>query len=214
MKLNILENLLKLIIINMNNTSTINFKQNIENHMNISYSSKNDFIKNEFSKYLSKIQNIFNDSFINILSEIFITFLRFFISYKPKEIKFMDVEDFCFMSFTFLQIMQALLQKMKDLESINQKLNNYDNNIFTIINTNIAFEITNKYMKVLCLFLLNHLFIYSTKDFIPLVVKNLKKGTNFDKSSSPQESLILVTLFKSISSLYIEINFNSENKKK
>ena len=125
----------------------------------------------------------------------------------------MNVEDFCFMSFTFLQIMQALLQKMKDLESINQKLNNYDNNIFTIINTNIAFEITNKYMKVLCLFLLNHLFIYSTKDFIPLVVKNLKKGTNFDKSSSPQESLILVTLFKSISSLYIEINFNSENKK-
>ena len=208
MELNVVENLLKLIIINMNSTRTINFKDYIEYNMNLNNSIKNDSIKNEFSSYIKKIHNIFEGSFIHILSEIFITFLRFFISYKPKEIKFMDVEDFCFMSFTFLQIMQVLLQKMKDLENINQKLNNVDNYLFNIPNANIIYEITNKYIKVLCLFLLNRLYIYSTTDFIPLIIKNSKKGVNFDKSSSPQESLILVALFQSISSLFIEINYD------
>ena len=104
--------------------------------------------------------------------------------------------------------MQVLLQKMKDLENINQKLNNVDNYLFNIPNANIIYEITNKYIKVLCLFLLNRLYIYSTTDFIPLIIKNSKKGVNFDKSSSPQESLILVALFQSISSLFIEINYD------
>ena len=216
MELNVVENLLKLIIININNIGSINFTQYFEYNMNLNNPSNNDLIKAEFSNYLTKIKNIFNDSFINILREIFITFLRFFISYKPKEIKFMDVEDFCFMSYTFLQIMQVLFQKIKELENINKKLNNNAplfNNILNIPNTMNMLEITNKYIKILCLFLLNHLFIYSTKDFVPLIIKNLKKGASYDKSSSPQESLILVALFKAISSLYNEMNLNNENKK-
>ena len=216
MELNVVENLLKLIIININNTQSINFTQYFENDMNLNNPSNNNLIKTEFSNYLTKIKNIFNDSFIKILSEIFITFLRFFISYKPKDIKFMDVEDFCFMSYTFLQILQVLFQKIKELENINKKLNNNSpiyNNIINIPNSMNMQEITNKYIKILCLFLLNHLFIYSTKDFIPLIIKNLKKGASYEKASSPQESLIIVALFKSISSLYNEMNLNSKDNK-
>jgi hypothetical protein len=112
--------------------------------------------------------------------------------------------------------MQVLFQKIKELENINKKLNNNAplfNNILNIPNTMNMLEITNKYIKILCLFLLNHLFIYSTKDFVPLIIKNIKKGASYDKSSSPQESLILVALFKAISSLYNEMNLNNENKK-
>ena len=215
MELNVVENLLKLIIININNTDSINFTEYFEYNIDLNNSSNYDSIKNEFSNYFTKIKNIFNDSFIKILSEIFITFLRFFISYKPKEIQFMDVEDFCFMSYTFLQIIQVLFQKLKEIEKISKQLNksaSIYNNILNIPSTNIMHEITDKYIKILCLFLLNHLFIYSTKDFIPLIIKNLKKGTTFDKSSSPPESLILVALFKSISSLYIEMNFKDQSK--
>ena len=82
MKLNIVENLLKLIIISMNNTKTINFK---EYNLNLNNLLKNDFIKNEFSKYLSKIQNIFYNSFISILSEISKTFLRFLFLINQKK---------------------------------------------------------------------------------------------------------------------------------
>ena len=204
-ELNVVENLLKLIIININKTPSSDFNQYFFTNMNINNLSSNEYLKNEFSEYYTKIKNIFNDSFTNILNEIYITFLRFFISYKTKDIKFMDVEDFCFMSYTFLQIMQALFQKIKELENITSKLNN---GIFinTIPNTNIIHEITNKYMKCLCLFLLNHLYIYSNRDYIPLAIKNIKKEATYDKSSTPQESLILVTLFKSISSLFFEIN--------
>ena len=210
MELNVVENLLKLIIINMNITDSINYNEFVEYNLKLNNSSNKEYIKNEFSNYLVKIKNIFNDSFINILSEIYITFLRFFTSYKPKDIQFMDVEDFCFMSFTFLQIIQVMFQKIKELENINKTINN-DTIIFNIIpNTIIMNDITNKYMKCLGLLLLNHLFIYSPKDFIPLVIKNVKKGGSFDKSSSPQESLILVALFKSISSLYIEMNSSNE----
>ena len=211
MELNAVENLLKLIIININRTQFIDFNQYITNNINVIDTSSNDIIKNEFTKYIDKIKNMFNDSFIDILSEIFITFLRFFISYKPKEIKFMDVEDFCFMSYTFLQIIQALFQKIKELEDINKKLNN-NLILFSIPNIITIQDITKKYMKCLCLFLLNNLFIFSTRDFIPLTIKSLKKEANFDKTSSPQESLIIVALFKSISSLYKEINSEDNNE--
>ena len=210
MELNVVENLLKLIIINMNNTNSINFKEYVTYNMNLNNTQNNNFIKKEFSNYFTKIRNIFNDSFTDNLSNIYLTFLRFFISYKPKDIKLMDVEDFSFMSYTFLQIMQVLFQKIKELEDINKKIN-HNNNIPNIPNSSSIYDITNKYMKCLCLFLLNHLFIYSTKDFIPLLIKNVKIGGNFDKKSSPQDSLILVALFNSISSLYYEMNPN-DNK--
>ena len=209
MELNVVENLLKLIIININKTQSINFSEYILNNIYMNDLSTNDYIKNELSKYFNKIKVIFNDLFINILSEIFITFLRFFISYKPKEVKLMDVEDFCFMSYTFLQIMQALFQKIKELEEINKKFNI---NISYIPNIATIREITNKYMKCLCLFLLNHLFIYSPRDFIPLITQSLKKEASFGQMSTPPESLIIVALFKSISSLYIEINYDNNLK--
>ena len=209
MELNVVENLLKLIIININKTQSINFSEYILNNIYMNDLSTNDYIKNELSKYFNKIKVIFNDLFINILSEIFITFLRFFISYKPKEVKLMDVEDFCFMSYTFLQIMQALFLKIKELEEINKKFNI---NISYIPNIATIREITNKYMKCLCLFLLNHLFIYSPRDFIPLITQSLKKEASFGQMSTPPESLIIVALFKSISSLYIEINYDNNLK--
>ena len=206
MELNVVENLLKLIIININKTQSINFSEFMLNNIGKNDLSTNEYVKNELDKYLCKIKTIFNESFIKIISDIFITFIRFFISYKPKEVKLMDVQDFCFMSYTFLQIMQALFQKIKELEEINKKFNI---NIPYIPNTGNIREITNKYIKCLCLFLLNHLFIYSPSDFIPLIIKKLKKEATFGQSSSPPESLIIVALFKSISSLYVELN--SEN---
>ena len=208
MELNVVENLLKLIIININKTQSINFGEYAQNNIYINESSTNDYIKNELSKYFTKIKTIFNDLFMNNLSEIFITFIRFFISYKPKDVKLMDVEDFCFMSYTFLQIMQALFQKIKELEDINKKFNI---NISYIPNIATIREITNKYIKCLCLFLLNHLFIYSPRDFIPLITQSLKREASFGQMSTPPESLIIVALFKSISSLYIELNHDNNS---
>ena len=201
-ELNIVENIMKEIISNMNITETFNFINYI--NYNISF-EMNDLLK-ELNLYQNKIKNTFNDSFNEIISQILITYLRFFISYKPKEIKFMDVKDFCFMSYTFLQILQELFIKLKEFENIYKKLFN-NNNSIEICNWRNLIEITNKYMKCICLFLLNHLFIYNTNDFIPLVVNNNPKKTcNYSKKSTPQESLILASLFKLISSLYIESN--------
>ena len=75
-----------------------------------------------------------------------------------------------------------------------------------ILNTRNLYEITNKYIKCLSLFLLNYLFIYSTNDFIPSIRNNQKHMSN--NNSAPQESLILAALFKLVSSLYIENNQN------
>ena len=105
--------------------------------------------------------------------------------------------------------MQALFLKIKELEEINKKFNI---NISYIPNIATIREITNKYMKCLCLFLLNHLFIYSPRDFIPLITQSLKKEASFGQMSTPPESLIIVALFKSISSLYIEINYDNNLK--
>ena len=214
-ELNIVENIMKEIISNLNETESFNFKIYI--NFNNSFESK-DLLKKELNLYLNKIKNIFNDSFNEIISQILISYLRFFISYKPKEIKFMDVKDFCFMSYTFLQILQELIMKLKELETIYKQIYCNDN-IIEICNWRNLIEITNKYMKCICLFLLNHLFIYNTNDFIPLSVNNNpKKACNYSKKTTPQESLILVSLFKLISSLYIENNkyfnyININNKK-
>ena len=173
-ELNIVENLMKELISNMNITPSINFKEYAKYNYTI-----NESVKNELNEYLNKVKNIFNESFYEIIIQIFITYLRFFISYKPKEIKLMDVKDFCFMAYTFLQILQAFLSKQKDLEDIYKHINanninmniNLNMNIDILISRNL-FEITNKYIKCLSLFLLNHLFIYSTNDFIPLIISN------------------------------------------
>ena len=202
-ELNIVENIMKEIISNLNITESFNFKNYINYNNNF---LTNESVKEELNFYLNKIKNIFNDSFNEITSQILITYLRFFISYKPKEIKFMDVKDFCFMSYTFLQILQVLFMKLKELENIYNRLY-CNNNIIEISNWRNLIEITNKYMKCICLFLLNHLFIYNTNDYIPLVPNNHPKKTcNYSQKSAPQESLILVSLFKLISSLYIENN--------
>ena len=205
MELNVVENLMKLIITNINMTQYINFEDYMKLNINFNNSSTKENLKAEFNNYFNKVKSIFQDSFNKILSEIYLTFLRFFISYKPKEIKLMDVKDFCFMSYTFLQIMQALFIKIKQLEDIYKKINNINSLSNDGLNSGILYDITNKYMKILCLLLLNHLFIYSTNDFIGLIIENLKKG---NKQTSPPESLILVALFKSISSLYVENNIN------
>ena len=202
-ELNIVENLMKELISNMNITPSINFKDFIKNKFIV-----NEFVQNELNQYLQKIENLFKDSFYDIISQIFITYLRFFISYKPKEIKLMDVKDFCFMAYTFLQILQEFLSKQKELEGIYKYMNQNNNmNISNdILNTRNLYEITNKYIKCLSLFLLNHLFIYSTNDFIPSIRNNQKHMSN--NNSVPQESLILAALFKLVSSLYIENNQN------
>ena len=127
----------------------------------------------------------------------------------------MDVKDFCFMGYTFLQILQALLTKQKELEDIYKVIhsNNFNNMNNDILNSRNLYEITNKYIKCLSLFLLNHLFIYNTNDFIPLIISNNNnpRKRNNNKMSAPQESLILVSLFKLISSIYLENNKNIYN---
>ena len=202
-ELNLVENIMKEIISNMNTTESFDLK----NYINCnSIFLTNESLKENLNLYLNKIKNIFNDSFNEIISQILITYLRFFISYKPKEIKFMDVKDFCFMSYTFLQILQELFIKLKELETIYNQLY-CNNNIIEFCDLRNLIEIMNRYMKCICLFLLNHLFIYNTNDFIPLVsYNNPKKTCKNNKASTPQESLILVSLFKLISSLYIENN--------
>jgi len=208
-ELNIVENIMKEMISNLNITKAFNFSKNINFNNSI---LNNESLKKELNLYINKIKNTFNDSFNEIISQIFITYLRFFISYKPKEIKFMDVKDFCFMSYSFLQIMQVLFMKLKELENIYKQLDY--NNIIEICNWRSLIEFTNKYMKCICLFLLNHLYIYNTNDYIPLVSNNNPKKTcKYSQKSTPQESLILVSLFKLISSLYIENNtyFNYNN---
>ena len=216
-ELNIVENLIKELISNMNITPNIDFKEYIKyNNYN---NNTNDIIKYELNEYINKLKNIFTDTFNDIISQIFITYLRFFISYKPKEIKFMDVKDFCFMSYTFLQILQALFIKQRELENIYKQIytNNNMNINIDILNIKNLYKITNKYIKCLSLFLLNHLFIYSTNDFLIIYTNPRKNNITGNKKSTPQESLILASLFKLISNLYIEneksynINNNSNN---
>ena len=205
-ELNIVENLMKELISNMNNTQKIKFKNYIENNWPI-----NDNIKNELNDYLNKAKNLFDDEFNEIISHIFITYLRFFISYKPKEIKLMDVKDFCFMAYSFLHILQTFLSKQNELQEIYRKIFLSDNNDslhmnIYFLNLNNLYEITNKYTKCLCFFLLNNLFIYSTNDFMPIILNN--KQSKQRNITSPQESLILASLFKLISSIYVENNKN------
>ena len=119
------------------------------------------------------------------------------------------------MAYTFLQILQEFLSNQKEFEEIYKNINK-NNNIYMnndILNTRNLFDITNKYIKCLSLFLLNQLFIYSTNDFIPLILNNNQIKNMKNKISAPQESLILVSLFKLVSSIYIENNktFNLNN---
>ena len=200
-----IENLIKLLIKHINESKNINFSEKDENIEN------NDNIKNEFNNYLTSVNNIFQtQEFTETISQICITYLRFLISYKPRDFRSMDIKFFCFMNYSFSSILKALFDKEKELVSTKKKLlssiSNFNtNNIFI---PSLLKEITNKYMKCLNLFLLIRLFLCDPINF-------LSKKNNFSKGRiveyEPKESLIFMALYELTSNLYKD--FNSKNNK-